>query len=154
MCFSNSDYTGDPDSCQIVSGYMLFVQSVSIAWQSKAQKSVTLSSSGAEWTALLDAVNEIMFIINLLESMKIKVKLPVIIRVNNTGEIFMGSNVTTTSRTKHVDIRTKYVREYIEASVLKIIFVQSKDNTSDIVTKNVQGDLQDKHSKELVCEKL
>ena len=92
--------------------------------------------------------------INLLENMKIKVKLPVIVRVDNTGAIFMGNNVTTTSCTKHVDIRTKYGREYIEASVLKIMFVRSEDNTSDIMTKNVQGDLQDKHYKELVCEKL
>ena len=86
--------------------------------------------------------------------MRINVKLPVIVRVDNTGAIFMGNNVSTTSRTKHVDIITKYVQEYIEASILKIIFVRSEDNTLDIMTKNVQGDLQDKHSKELVCEEL
>ena len=154
VCFSDSDYAGDPDSRRSVSGYVLFVKSVPIAWRSKAQQSVTLSSSEAEWVALSETTKEIMFIINLLENMKIKVKLPVIVRVDNTGAIFMGSNVTTTSRTKHVDIRTKYVREYIEASILKIIFVRSEDNTSDIMTKNFQGDLQDKHSKELVCEKL
>eukprot|EP00956_Cyclotella_meneghiniana_P017257 scaffold27887_cov64-Cyclotella_meneghiniana.AAC.16 len=38
-----------------------------------AQKSVTLSSSEAEWVALSEAVKEIMFALQLLESMKIKV---------------------------------------------------------------------------------
>ena len=41
----------------------------------------------------------------------------------------------TTSRTKHVDIRTKYVHEYKEDGVMKIIFVKPEDNTSDIMTK-------------------
>ena len=96
-----------------------------------------------------------MFVIQLLEEgMKIKVQLPVIVRVDNTGTIFMGKNVTTSSRTKHVDIRTKYVREYQEDNIAKIVFVRSDENTSDIMTKNVQGDLYDKHSSELVCPKI
>ena len=109
VCFSYSNYAGNPESCQSVSGYILFVKGVHVAWQSKGQQNVMLSSSEAEWIALSEATKEIMFIINLLESMKIKVKLPVIIYVDNTGAIFMGSNVTTTSHTKCVDIRTKYI---------------------------------------------
>ena len=73
--------------------------------------------------------------------------------MDNIGAIFMGTNVTMTSRTKNVDIRTKYVREYQENGVVKIIFVKSKDNTSDIMTKNVQGNLFDKHASQLVMPK-
>ena len=85
--------------------------------------------------------------------MKIKVELPVIVRVDNIGAISMGTNVTTTSRTKHVDIRTKYVREYQEDGVVMIIFVKSEDNTLDIMKKNIQGDLFEKHASQLVMPK-
>ena len=37
--------------------------------------------------------------------------------------IFMASNITTTCHMKHVDIRYKYVNEYVEDGVVKIVFV-------------------------------
>ena len=82
---------------------------VPICWKSKAQQSVTLSSTEAEWVALSEAIKEVIFLINLLGSMRINVQLPVIVRVDNVGAIFMSENLTTTSRTKHIDIRSKYV---------------------------------------------
>ena len=85
--------------------------------------------------------------------MKIKIQLPVEVRVDNVGAIFMSKNVTTTSRTKHVDIRSKYVREYAEDGIIKIVFVKSEDNDSDIMTKNCQSDLHSKHSMKLITEK-
>jgi hypothetical protein len=117
--------------------------------------SVTLSSSEAEWVALLEAVKEIMFVLlQLLENMKIKVKLPVTVRVDIVGAIFMSKNISTSNRTKHVDIPTKYVNEYVEDGIIKIIFVQSGDNDSDIMTKNVSGDLLDKHAVKLIGDKM
>ncbi len=86
--------------------------------------------------------------------MKIKVKLPVIVRVDNTRAIFVGKNVTTTARTKHVNIRTKYVRKYVDDGTVTTIFLKSADNVSDIMTKNVPGDPYEKHSKHLVTEKI
>ena len=55
--------------------------------------------------------------------MKIAVKYPVIVRVSNVAAILMASNITTISCTKHVDIRHKYVNDYVEVDVVKIVFV-------------------------------
>ena len=52
-----------------------------------------------------------MFAVQLLGTMKIAVKYPVTVRVDNMGAIFMASNIMTTCHTKHVDIRYKYVNE-------------------------------------------
>ena len=51
------------------------------------------------------AVKEVMFVIQLLGSMKIAIKYPVMVRVDNVGSIYMASNTTTTSHSKHLDIR-------------------------------------------------
>ena len=69
------------------------------------QKSVLLSSSEAEYTALSEAVKEVMNDLQLLRSMKISINPPVIVRVDNEGAIFMATNITITSCTKHMDIR-------------------------------------------------
>ena len=66
-------------------------------------------NSEAEYIALSEAVREVMFVIQLLGSMKILVKCPFMVRVDNVGAIFMARNITTTSHTKHMDIRYKYV---------------------------------------------
>jgi hypothetical protein len=57
--------------------------------------------------------------------------------MDNTGAIYLANNYATGPRTKHIDIRTHYVRELIINGILKIEFVKSEDNDADIFTKNV-----------------
>ena len=92
---------------------------------------MSLSSSGAEYADLSEAVKEVMFDIQFLGSMKISDKYPVMVRVDNVGAIFIASNITTTSHTKHVDIRYKYIDKYVKNGVVNIIF-KSADNDSNI----------------------
>ena len=70
-----------------------------------------------------EAVKEVMFVVQLLESMQNTVKYPIMVRVNKVGAIFMASNIMTTSCTKHVEIWYKYVKECVEDGIVKIIFV-------------------------------
>ena len=55
-----------------------------------------------------------MFVIQLLQRMKLSVKLSVTEKVYNIGAIFMTGKITITSSTKHVDVRYKYDNEYME----------------------------------------
>ena len=69
--------------------------------------------------ALSEAVKEVMFIIQLLGSMKISVKDPVTVRVDIEGSIFMVGDIITTLCSKHVDIRYKYVNDYVEDWIVR-----------------------------------
>ena len=80
-------------------------------------------------------------------------KTPIIVKVDNVGAIFMSENVTTSQRTRHVDIRYKFVREFIEDKFLKIIFVKTKDNLSDGMTKNVTREIYEEHTPQLIHKK-
>ena len=102
-----------------------------------------------EYITLFKAIKEVMFMVQLLQRMKIAVKYPVMVRVDNIGAIFMASNITTFCHTKDVDIRYKYVNEYVEDRVVKIVFVKSDDNDSNILTKNLNAELHVKHSKKV-----
>ena len=135
-CFSNSDFAGDLVSRRSTSGFILYVLGVTVSWQSKSQNSGSLTSSEVEYVALSEAVKEVMFVLQLLGSMKIAVNNPVTVRVDKIGAIFMSSNITTTCHKKHVDIRDKYVNEYVEDGVVMIVFVKSAENDCDILTKN------------------
>ena len=60
------------------------------------------------------------------------------VRADNVSAIFMIRNVTAISSIKHVDIRYKNVNEYVEYWVVKIIFVKSAENNSEILTKKIK----------------
>ena len=70
VCFSNSSYSGDLVSRRSISGFILYLLGSLVSWQSKSQKYVSLSSSETEYVALSDAMKEVMFVIQLLGSMK------------------------------------------------------------------------------------
>ena len=86
ICFSVSDYMGDPVSRRSISCFILHVLCVLVSLQSKSQKSVLLCSSEAEYVTLSETVKEVL-VIQLLVSMKIVVKYPVMVRVDNIGAI-------------------------------------------------------------------
>lgn len=150
VAYSDSDYAGDVETRVSVSGWAIYFAGVLVAWQSKSQKNVTLSSSEAEYVALSEVAKNIKFIYMLLQFMEIKVILPIVVRVDNNGAIFMSENNHVSQRTKHVDIRYKFVNEFVEDKFLEIIFVRSEDNDADIFTKNVSGELYDKHSRKMI----
>jgi len=151
--FSDSDYAGDAETRVSVTGFCVFLLGVPICWQSKGQRSVTLSSSEAEYVALSEAAKEVKFVAQVMMSMGIPVKFPIIVRVDNVGAIFMSENVTTSPRTKHMDIGYHFVREFVEDGFIKIIFVRTKENRADIFTKNTNGPTYEHHSEEFVGTK-
>ena len=75
-------------------------------------KSVVLPTSEAEYMERSEEVNELKFIVQLLQSMNIEVELPITVCVDNVGASWLSNNRTTSDRTKHIDIRTSFVKEY------------------------------------------
>jgi hypothetical protein len=153
VAFSDSDYAGDSETRISIAGFILYLLGVPISWKSKGQKGVTLSSSEAEFVALSEAAKEVRFVFQVLRSMGVKVNLPIIVRVDNVGAIFIGNNVTVSQRSKHIDIRYHFVREYVQDGFIRIIFVRTKDNDADIFTKNLSGDLHSRHASKIVGDK-
>ena len=95
----------------------------------------------------------ILFIKQLIEDMGIKVKTPIIVRMDNVGAMYIATNPSTNTRTRHIDIRYHFVREHVENGVIQIIFVRTDENTADIFTKNVKSELHEKHTKGMVKNK-
>ena len=106
---------------------------------------MTLSSSEAEYVALSEVAKEVKFVYMVLQMLQIEVKLPIVVRVDNIGAIFMAENVTTSNRTKHVDVRFRFVNEFVTDGFIDIIFVKTKENIADIFTKNTSGEILDVH---------
>ena len=140
----DSAFAPDPDTRRSITGFGIYIMGCLVAWKSRSQRSVTLSSTEAEYVAMSELVQEIMFLKQILEFLKLKVKYPIIVNCDNVGAIFLAENATG-QRTKHVDIRYHYVREFVDEGVVKIVFVKSKENEADLFTKNLNEELTVKH---------
>ena len=117
-------------------------------------KSVVLSTTEAEYMALSEVVKELKFIAQLLQTMNIEVELPITVHVDNVGELWLSNNHTTSDRTKHIDIRTSFVKEYQEDGKIIIKFVKSEENEADIFTKNTTNVIFSNHQRKLVWDKI
>ena len=116
-------------------------------------RSVVLSTMEAEYIALSEMVKEIKFIIQLLKTMNVSVETPITIYVDNVGAIWLSNNRRTSERTKHVQKRTAFVKEYQEEGKILIKFVKSEENDADINTKNTQITTLKTHQAKIVWEK-
>jgi hypothetical protein len=121
-----------------------------IAWKSKAGKSVTLSSTEAEYYATSEIAKEVIFAKNLLEEMGIQLQFPINIKCDNVGAIYLANNHCNSQRTKHIDTRQHFVREWVEDEILKIVITPTLNNTADIFTKNTTEEVFNTHAPKLV----
>ena len=80
-------------------------------------------------------------------------KLPIAIRVDNIGAIFMSGNVVVSQRTKHIDVRYHFVREFVYDGFIKVIFVRTTENDADLFNKNLPGALHEKHARKMMSIK-
>ena len=128
---SDSDFASDKESRISVFGYIIYFCGIPIAWRCKGMKSVLLSTTEAEYMALSEVVKELKFIVQLLQTMNIEVELPITVHVDNVGAIWLSNNRTTSDRTKHIDIRTSFVKD----GKIIIEFVKSEENEADIFYK-------------------
>lgn len=135
-CYTDSDWAGDADDRRSISGWCIFIHGNLLCWGSRSQKNVTMSSTEAEYVEISDVCKEIMYAIYVLEFLGTKVNFPVKIYVDNVGAIYIANN-NVTRRTKHIDVRYHIIREHIEDGIIKLQFIRSDENLSDIFTKNV-----------------
>ena len=144
---TDASFASNKETRRSVTGYLIFLNGVLIAWKSKTQHHVTISTTKSEYVALSHVSMEILFVRDILLFLGIEVELPIMVKVDNQGAIFLSNNRTLGQRTKHVDTRYHFVREYVEEGILKIIYVKSEDNTADMMTKNLSKELFNKHAK-------
>jgi hypothetical protein len=111
-----------------------------------------LSSTEAEHRAISEVHAETMCIKQVLEFLGQKVKLPVIAHVGNAGAIHLANNAAAAGRMKHVDVHCHHVRECVKDGIVKIAFAKSKDNRSDVCTKNTSQGICEEHAKEHLKE--
>jgi hypothetical protein len=133
-----------------VGGTCVFLNGVSIEEKSKMQNDTKLSVTEAEAAAAVPCAQGMLFALNLLESIGLKVKKPMLLYCDNQGAVDLFNGWSVAGRTRHVSTKINWMRELKEQGLLEVRWVRSADNCSDLYTKNLGGDVYDKHAQKFV----
>ena len=96
---------------------------------------MSVSSTEAEYCALSELCNEIIFYVQLLTDMGVQCELPVLVNEDNQACITMAESEQFKGRTKHIHIKYHHVVNNVSQGFVKLKFCQSECNVADIMTK-------------------
>ena len=113
-------------------------------WSSRKQKSNMLSSTEAEYVAMAECTQEVIFTSQLLRELT-GVSKSGILYGDNVGSLFLVENKQVGQRTKQINVWYHFIRQKKEEGVLHTLFRRSEDNRSDVMTKNVTVNLFQNH---------
>ena len=133
--FSDSDRGGIEYGGRSTTAYLLFLGSNIISWRSARQKSVSRSSTEAEYKALANAASEVMWVQNLLLELGIKSNSDPTLFCDNTGATYSCANPVYHSRMKHVALDYHFVREKVQDGSLIVRHFNTFDQLADTLTK-------------------
>ena len=85
--------------------------------------------------ALTEAAQEVIYLRRLLASMGIEPSGPTTIYEDNQSCIKFVANQKFSSRSKHIDVKRRFVEESVAKQNLKLTYVPSQDNIADMLTK-------------------
>merc|ERR1712038_2212673 len=105
-----------------------------------------LSVTEAELFAAVQCAQDMLYIMRLLESMNLKVKKPMILHVDNKGAVDLANNWSVGGRTRHVEVKQHFLRDMKEQGLIRVEWLPTAENDSDLFTKNLGGPEFNKHT--------
>jgi hypothetical protein len=106
-----------------------------IAWCSRRQTCVVLSTTEAEYVAASETAKEAIWIRRILPIFQQGPEAPIVIKCDNQSAIQLVCHPDQRPKTKHIAIRYNFIRLQQENGEIKMEFTRSADQLADIMTK-------------------
>jgi hypothetical protein len=110
---SDADWARNADDRKSTSGGCFYVGNNLVAWMSKKQASISLSTAEAEYNAVGSCCTQLLCMKTLLGDYGFSQD-TMIINCDNTSAINISKNPVQHSRTKHIDIRYHFLRDLVD----------------------------------------
>ncbi|GKB50005.1 transposable element, partial [Tanacetum coccineum] len=133
--FSDSDWGGVSTAGRSTTAYILYLGSKIISWKSAKQKSVSHSSTEAEYKALVNVTAELAWLENLLTELGLTLPAPPRLYCDNIGATYLCANSVYHYRMKHIALDYHFVHKKVAVGSLRVHHINSRDQVADALTK-------------------
>jgi len=133
--YVDSDFANDRVGRRSRAGWLIFLNGDLVSFGSRLQVSVAQSSTEAEYMALSMAGKELLWIRNILTSIGICLKTPIIVFEDNQPCIELAENAMSSKRSRHIDMKHHWLRYYVNNGIFKLTYCHTKLQKADGMTK-------------------
>ena len=132
--YSDSDYEGSLTDRKSTSGTAYFMGSCLVAWGSKKQNCVAISTAESEYIAAASCCAQLLWLKQQANDFGIKSgTLPIM--CDNTSAISISKNPVLHSRKKHIDIRHHFLKDCCEKELTVLKYICTEKQLADVFTK-------------------
>jgi hypothetical protein len=118
-----------------LTGYAFMLNGGAVAWSSKQQGLVSLSTTESEYVASTEATKEALWLRSMLAQLFTPISDPTILFNDNQSAIALAKDHQYHARTKHIDVRFHFIRWVIEQGSLRLVYCPTDDMIADTLTK-------------------
>lgn len=151
--FTDSDYAGSVEDRKSTSGYVFILSDAAVAWSSRKQPIVTLSTTEAEFVAAAACTCQAVWMKRVLKKLGYGGSESTIIFCDNSSTIKLSKNPVMHGRSKHIDVRFHFLRDLVNEGVVQLKFCGTQEQVADILTKPLKLEsFQELRGRLGVCE--
>ena len=131
----DSDWATDIRHRRSVTGIHFKLAGAVIAYKTRVQPTVALSSTEAEFSAAADAGRMALRLRHILDELQVEQRHATMIYEDNMGALHMSNASKPTKGTRHIDIKDFAIQDWVEQDLITLERIETSDNSSDALTK-------------------
>lgn len=139
--YTDSDFAGDVESRKSTSGYVFLMDNAAVAWLSKKQPIVTLSTTEAEYVAASVCACQAIWFKRIQEELGSKMEGSTVILCDNTSTIKLAKNPVFHGRCKHIGVRFHFLRDLVNNGEISLEHCGTHEQVADILTKPLRREV-------------
>ena len=115
-----------------INGYVAILGGGAIAWSSKKQQTIALSTMEAEYMALTEGTKQLIWLWHFIQELGIDQSQPMSLCSDNLGAIMLSQDVTYHARTKHINAVYYFICEKVASHEAVLTYIPMKENIADL----------------------
>jgi hypothetical protein len=135
LVYSDVDRANCMDERKRMSGGAFFLGDSLVAWLSKKQGSISLSTTEEEYIVVATCFTQVLWMIQTLANLEVNYAAPFPIHGDYTSPISVSKNPVFHSKTKHIPIKYHFLRARVTNHIVQVHYIPTIEQIADIFTK-------------------
>ena len=117
--------------------YLHHITGGAVAWSSKKQQTVALSTAEAEYITATHIAKQVLWHRSLYMELNFPLPTTSTIFTNNQAVIAISHHPEFHAHTKHIDINYHFLQDLISIGKINTVYVNTRDNLADLFNKGL-----------------